>query len=186
MFRRSFHFLSRDYFVQPGDFAALTSTAVILEGLALYVVVAALCQVDTDVLRARAAHAGARRRRPRGDERRSAGGNPASQPRRHRGAARNLRSDCESRRRSRTTSLPDRTSRCAGWRHWASPSHRAERRLAWVAVGVPLIAAIYLTGSRSVIAAALVGLVVLGFIGYPPEDRGDSRRRDALPASRSW
>ena len=40
------HLVSRDYFVQPGDFAVLVSTAVILEGLALYVVVAALCQVD--------------------------------------------------------------------------------------------------------------------------------------------
>ncbi len=39
-------FVSRDYFFQPGDFQLLVSTAVILEGLALYVVFAALCQLD--------------------------------------------------------------------------------------------------------------------------------------------
>ena len=37
-------FLSRDYFFQPGDFWAMVSAAVILEGLALYVAVAALCR----------------------------------------------------------------------------------------------------------------------------------------------
>jgi O-antigen ligase len=42
----------------------------------------------------------------------------------------------------------------------ASPRHR----LAWVACGVPLVAGLYLTGSRSVIAAALGGLAVLMFI----------------------
>jgi hypothetical protein len=40
----------------------------------------------------------------------------------------------------------------------------SRHRLVWVATGVPLLAALYLTGSRSVIAAALGGLGILVFI----------------------
>ena len=39
-------FLTLDYFVRPGYFWFVVSAAVMLEGLALYVVVAALCRVD--------------------------------------------------------------------------------------------------------------------------------------------
>ena len=39
-------FMTRDYFTQPGDFWPLVAAAVILEGLALYVAAAALCRVN--------------------------------------------------------------------------------------------------------------------------------------------
>ena len=41
-----FQFASRDYFVQPGEFWLVVSTVAILQGLALFVVSAAWCQVD--------------------------------------------------------------------------------------------------------------------------------------------
>ena len=85
-----FQFLSRDYFVQPGDFAVLASSAVILEGLALCVVVAARCVADTAFFER------ALRMLALGGagvavmSAVAAGGNPASQPQRHRGVARNV------------------------------------------------------------------------------------------------
>ena len=42
----------------------------------------------------------------------------------------------------------------------------ARHRLAWVVASLPLLAALYLTGSRSVIAAALGGVVVFAFISF--------------------
>ncbi|MET0211356.1 MAG: O-antigen ligase family protein [Vicinamibacterales bacterium] len=157
------HFLSRDYFVQPGNFAALTSTAVILEGLALYVVVAALCQVDPTFFER------ALRMLTLG----GAGLAVLSVVRlgeillRNPGAIEALRATSVGLRIS--PQIPDYIA--AGsyfalcWLVALGVAIASRRsRLAWVVAGVPLILAIYLTGSRSVIAAALVGLVVLGFI----------------------
>ena len=157
------HFLSRDYFVQPGNFAALTSTAVLLEGLALYVVVAALCQVNATFFER------ALRMLTLG----GAGLAVMSVVRlgeillRNPNAIEALRATSVGLRIS--PQIPDYIAAGSYFALcWlvalgiaiASGRHR----LAWVAAGVPLVLAIYLTGSRSVIAAALVGLVVLGFI----------------------
>jgi len=44
--RAFLHFVRYDYFIEPGEFWDVVSMFVILEGLALYVIVAALCRVD--------------------------------------------------------------------------------------------------------------------------------------------
>jgi len=157
------HVLSRDYFVQPGDFWVLASTAVILEGLALYVVVAALCQVDATFF------GRALRMLTLG----GAGLAVLSAVRladillRNPGAIEALRATSVGLRIS--PQIPDYIA--AGsyfalcWLVALGIAMASPRsRLVWVAAGVPLIAALYLTGSRSVIAAAFVGLVVLVFI----------------------
>jgi O-antigen ligase len=156
-------FLSRDYFVQPGDFSVLVSTAVILEGLALYVVVAALCQVDATFFER------ALRMLTLG----GAGLAVMSVVRlgeillRNPGAIEDLRATSVGLRIS--PQIPDYIAAGSYFALcWlvalgiAMASRRS--RLVWMAAGVPLILAIYLTGSRSVIAATLVGLVVLGFL----------------------
>jgi O-antigen ligase len=154
------HFLSRDYFIQPGDFQLLASTAVILEGLALYVVFAARCQVDATFF-------------GRALRMLSLGGaglavlsgvrlaeillrNPA--------AIEALRATSSGLRIS--PQIPDYIA--AGsyfglcWLVTLGIGMASSRsRALWIAAGVPLLGALYLTGSRSVIAAALVGLVVL-------------------------
>ena len=158
-----FSFLSRDYFVQPDDFLVLASTAVILEGLALYVVVATLCQLDATFFER------ALRMLTLG----GAGLAVMSVVRlgeillRNPGAIEALRATSVGLRIS--PQIPDYIAAGSYFALcWlvamgiAIASRRS--RLAWVVAGVPLILAIYLTGSRSVIGAALVGLVVLGFI----------------------
>lgn len=155
-----FRFLSRNYFINPDEFWLVVSGAVILEGLALYVVVAALCRVDPTFFE-------------RGLRMLTLGGavlaitsavklaeiyigNP--------GAIEALRATPNGLRIS--PQIPDYIAAgsyfglcwvaslglaLAGGRH----------RIIWLIAGVPLIVALYLTGSRSVIAAALAGLVVL-------------------------
>ncbi len=156
------HFVSRDYFFQTGQFQLLVSTAIILEGLALYVVFAALCQVD-------ATFSGrALRMLALG----GAGLAVLSAVRladillRNPAAIEALRATSAGLRIS--PQIPDYIA--AGsyfglcWLVTLGIGLASPRsRLAWVAAGVPLLAALYLTGSRSVIAAALVGLVVLLF-----------------------
>ncbi|PYR93762.1 MAG: hypothetical protein DMF84_08095 [Acidobacteria bacterium] len=157
------HLVSRDYFVQPGDFAVLVSTAVILEGLALYVVVAALCQVDATFFERalRMLTAG------------GAGLAVMSAVRlaeillRNPGAIGAMRATSYGIRIS--PQIPDYIA--AGsyfalcWLVALGIAMAPSRsRLVWLAAGVPLMAALYLTGSRSVIAAALVGLVALVLI----------------------
>ena len=156
-------FVTRDYFFQRGDFLTVLSATVILEGLALYVAVAALCQVD-----------------PRFFERAlrmlTVGGAGLAMMSVVRLAEIRLRSpDVIEVLRATYAGLrisPQIPDYIAAGSYFAlcwlvalgiamaSP----RRRLAWVACGLPLVAGLYLTGSRSVIAAALGGLVVLVFI----------------------
>lgn len=157
------HFLSREYFVETGDFGALTSTAVILEGLGLYVVVAALCRVDATFFER------ALRMLVVG----GAGVAAMSVIRlaeillRNPGALEAMRATSAGLRIS--PQIPDYIA--AGsyfglcWVVAMGIAMAASgRRLVWVAVSVPLMAALYLTGSRSVLAAALAGLLALAFI----------------------
>ena len=159
------HFVSRDYFVQPGDFRVLASTAVILEGLALYVVVAALCQVNPTFFE----------RSLRMLALGGAGLALMSTVRlgeillRNPGAIEAMRATSIGLRIS--PQIPDYIAAGSYFALcWlvalgiAMASRRS--RLWWVAAGVPLIAALYLTGSRSVIAAALMGLVFLVFLVF--------------------
>lgn len=152
-------FVTRDYFVQPGDFFTLLSTVVILEGLALYVVVAALCQVDSSFFQRSlrmlalggaglAVMSGVR---------------VAEIHLRNPGAITALRAAGALRI---SPQIPDVIA--AGSYFvlcWLVATGLAigtsGRRWIWVAAGVPLLGALYLTGSRSVIAAALLGLVAL-------------------------
>ncbi|MDQ3489247.1 MAG: O-antigen ligase family protein [Acidobacteriota bacterium] len=209
-----FRFLSRNYFIQPDEFWLVISGAVILEGLALYVAVAALCRVDPTFFE-------------RGLRMLTLGGavlavtsavklaeiylgNP--------GAIETLRATPNGLRISpqipdfiaagsyfglcwvatlglavagfaghRQTQLPTSNSQLTTSKRRPSnnPAARLDRRglgvgdwllgvareagpglargagVIWLLAGVPLIVALYLTGSRSVIAAALAGLVVL-------------------------
>jgi O-antigen ligase len=156
------HFVSRDYFVQPGDFWVLVSTAAMLEGLALYVVVAALCQVD-------AAFFGRALRML------VVGGAGLAVMSAVRLAEIHLRNpDIIGALRAGgalriSPQIPDFIA--AGsyfalcWLVALGIAMAASRRrLVWVVAAAPLMAALYLAGSRSPIAAALVGLVVLVFI----------------------
>ncbi len=209
-----FRFLSRNYFIQPDEFWLVISGAVILEGLALYVAVAALCRVDPTFFE-------------RGLRMLTLGGaalavtsavklaeiylgNP--------GAIETLRATPNGLRISpqipdfiaagsyfglcwvatlglavagfaghRQSQLPTSYAELTTSKRRPSnnPAARVDRRglgvgdwllelareagpgvargagVIWLFAGVPLIVALYLTGSRSVIAAALAGLVVL-------------------------
>ena len=162
-FQALWQFVSRDYFVQPGDFLVLVSAAVILEGLALYVVCAALCQMD-DTFFERALHMLA------------VGGAGLALMSVVRLAEILLRNpDAIAMMRATSAGLrisPQIPDFIAAGSYfglcWLVALGLAigapRRRLVWVAAGVPLIAALYLTGSRSVIAAVLAGLVALAFI----------------------
>ncbi len=155
-----FLFLSRGYFTEPGDFWVLVSTLVLLEGLALYAAVRLLCRVDAaffeQALRVFALG--------------GAGVAVMSVVRlaeiqlRNPGAIAFLRTTTNGLRIS--PQIPDFIAAGSYFSLcWlitlglavASPV----RRLMWLAAGAPLIAALYLTGSRSVLAAAFAGLVVL-------------------------
>lgn len=153
-------FLVRDYFLQPGEFWLVVTTAVILQGLALYVAVAALCRMDPEFFgRAlRMLVIGA------------AGLGVLSVVRLAEILLRSpqmievLRATSDGLRIS--PQIPDYIAAgsyftlcwvvalgmaIASPRHWPL----------WVTAGVPMMAAFYLTGSRSVIAAALAGLAAL-------------------------
>lgn len=160
-----FHFATRDYFVQPGEFWLVVSTVAMLQGLALFVVSAACCRADPDFfLRAlRMLSVG------------GAGLAMMSIVRvveillRNPHALAEMRATYDGLRIS--PQIPD---------YIAAGSYfslcwlvslglaiaSARRRLVWVAVSVPLVAALYLTGSRSVVAAAVGGVVVLGLISF--------------------
>jgi O-antigen ligase len=153
-------FVTRDYFTQPGDFWPLVTAAVILEGLALYVVTAALCRVSAtfseQALRMLAVG--------------GAGLAMMSLVRlaevllRNPGAIEAMRQTATGVRIS--PQIPDyiaagsyfglcwivglALAMVSGW-----------SRSVWLVVSAVLMAGIYLTGSRSVIAAALAGLVPL-------------------------
>jgi len=155
-----FRFFSRNYFIHPDDFWLVVSGAVILEGLALYVVVAALCRLDPTFF-------------ARGLRMLALGGavlavtsavrlaeiylaNP--------GAIETLRNTPTGLRIS--PQIPDFIA--AGsyfglcWVATLGLAVASQRRgVVWLIASLPLIVALYLTGSRSVIAAALAGLVVL-------------------------
>jgi hypothetical protein len=153
-------FVTRDYFVDPGDFWQLVSTAVLLEGLALFVVAAALSRMDSTFVE-------------RGSRMMILGGagvaalsvvRLAEIVLRNPGAIATLRATSVGLRIS--PQIPDYIAAGSYFALcWivalgmavASP----RRRLAWLAAGLPLIAALYLTGSRSVIAAAFVGLIAM-------------------------
>jgi hypothetical protein len=152
-------FLTRNYFVQRGDFSELVSTGVILEGLALYVVVAALCQVDATFF-------------DRALRMLVVGGAGLAVMSVVRLAEILLRNPAaiQALRSGELRISPQIPDLIAAGSYFAlcwlvavgiAMSSRPRHRLAWVAAGVPLLAGLYLTGSRSVIAAPLVGLVVL-------------------------
>jgi hypothetical protein len=158
-----FQFARRDYFVQPGEFWLVVSTAAILQGLALFVVSAAWCQMDATFF-------------ARGLRMLTVGGAGLAMmsvvrltevllrdPR----ALAVMRATYDGLRIS--PQIPDFIA--AGsyfslcWLAALGLAITSARyRLAWVGVSLPLLAALYLTGSRSVIAAALGGVVVFAFI----------------------
>ena len=155
-----FRFLTRDYFVEPGDFAVLVTAMTILEGLALFVVSAAFCRVDQTffdrALRMLAAG--------------GAGVAVMSVVRlaeillRSPGALDVMRASAGGLRIS-----PQIGDYIAAGAYFALcwivtlgiAIHASKRRAGWILIGLPLIVALYLTGSRSVIGAALIGLTAL-------------------------
>ncbi len=159
--QRFVRFLTHDYFTAPGEFWVVVSTAVVLEGLALFVLVAALCRIRPAFFEqgARMLIVG------------SAGLGVMSLLRlgeillRNPDALAAARASVNGLRIS--PQIPDYIaagsyfSLCWLVSLGLSASSPPGRRIAWLAAGVPALAALYLTGSRSVIAAALAGLVFL-------------------------
>jgi O-antigen ligase len=156
-------FVSRDYFVVAGDFWELVSTAVLLQGLALYVAVAALSRQDEAFI------GGALRML-------AVGGAGLGVMSVHRLAEIYL-ANPERIEQLRATSIGLRISPqipdfIAAGSYFALcwlivlglAMDSPRRRVQWLAAGLPLIAALYLTGSRSVIAAALAGVIALVII----------------------
>jgi hypothetical protein len=156
-------FATRDYFVDPGNFLELIPTAALLEGLALYVVVAALCRADSSFFdrAVRILAIG------------GAGLAMLSLVRlaeiliRNPGAIETLRATSVGLRIS--PQIPDYIA--AGsyfalcWLTALGVTLALPRQaLFWLPVNMLLIAGLYLTGSRSVIGAAIVGLAVPAFI----------------------
>jgi uncharacterized membrane protein len=159
-FQALLHFVSHDYFVEPGDFWGLVSTAVILEGLGLYIAMAALCQVDETfferalrMLVAGGVGLGV-----------LSGVRLAEILLRNPGAIEAMRATSNGLRIS--PQIPDYIAAGSYFALcWVAALGialaRPGRRIVWLAASGPVIAALYLTGSRSVIAAAAVGLVAL-------------------------
>jgi hypothetical protein len=165
--------VTRDYFVAPGDFAVLVTTAVILEGLALYVLMKALCRIDSTffdralrMLVVGGAGLGVMSIVRLGEILLR---NPA--------AIQMLRETSVGLRIS--PQIPDYIAAGAYFSLcWVASLGIAladsRRRLVWLMVGAPLVAGLYLTGSRSVIGAAVAGLLVPGF--FVLRQRGKSVR----------
>lgn len=155
--RELFRYSSREYFVDAGMFGLLLSTAVILEGLALYAVAAALCRVDATffdrALRMLVVGGAAL-----GLMSAVRLGEIAFRP----GAIAALRASANGLRIS--PQIPDYIA--AGsyfglcWVAAMGLAIASRRRWPWAALGVPLIGALYLTGSRSVLFAVAAGLAV--------------------------
>jgi hypothetical protein len=158
-------FITRDYFVRPGEFWVVVSTVALLQGLALFVVSAAWCQVDSAFF-------------TRGVRMLTVGGAGLAtmsvvrvgeillrNPR----ALAEMRATYDGLRIS--PQIPDFIasgsyfSLC--WLAALGVAIASVRdRLRWVLLSLLPLAALYLTGSRSVIAAALGGTVVLAFISF--------------------
>jgi O-Antigen ligase len=160
-------FVSRDYFVRPGEFWLIVSTVAILQGLALYVVVAAWCQADTTFF-------------ARGLRMLTIGGAALAAMSivrlweillRNPYALEQLRKTYDGVRIS--PQIPDYIAAGSYFSLcWMAAlglliaSARYGQRLMWVVASALLIAGLYLTGSRSVIAAAVGGVVVLVFATF--------------------
>lgn len=154
-------FMTHDYFVQPGDFDFIVPAATLLEGLGLYVVAAALCRLDPlffarplraltiggaglammSVLRLLEIHL----RNPE--------------------IIRVLRANAGLRI---SPQIPDLIAAGAYFAMcWLVGLGIAvaerRQRVGWLLAGVPLLAGLYLTGSRSPLAAAFGGFVLLMF-----------------------
>jgi O-antigen ligase len=158
-----FRFLTRDYFVEPGNFAVLVTAATILEGLALYVVSAALCRADPTFF-------------DRALRMLAVGGAGLAMMSVVRLSEIILRSP-GALDAMRASSAGLRISPQIGdyiaagsyfaicWLATLGMAIEARRgRLLWMAAGAPGLVALYLTGSRSVIGATLIGLVALAII----------------------
>jgi O-antigen ligase len=162
-FESLFRVLPGEYLFHMGDFRPLVTMAMLLEGLALYVAVAALCRVDETFF-------------PRSLRMLVAGGAGLGLLSVVRFAEILLRNP---------EGLAVMRASAAGLRispqisdYIAAGSYFSlcwlvsvglalaapRRRVLWLAAGVPLLAALYLTGSRSVIAAALAGLGILAVV----------------------
>jgi hypothetical protein len=160
-----FQFVSRDYFVQPGEFWVVVSTVAILQGLALFVVTAACCEIDATFF-------------ARGVRMLTVGGAGVAMMSvvrlvevlvRDPHAIAVMRRTYDGLRIS--PQIPDFIAAGSYFSLcWLAALGLAiasvRHRLAWAAVSLPLLAGLYLTGSRSVIAAALGGLVVFAFISF--------------------
>lgn len=159
------HFLSRDYFVQPGEFWLIVSTVAILQGLALFVATEAWCRVEPAFFM-------------RGLRILTIGGAGLAMMsvvrvgeillRNPQGIAQ-MRATYDGLRIS--PQIPDFIAAGSYFSLcWLAALGlaiaSAGRRLAWLIVSLPLLAGLYLTGSRSVIAAAFGGIVVLGFLSF--------------------
>jgi O-antigen ligase len=156
-------FLVRDFFVSSGEFRLLVTASTLLEGLVLYVVVAAICRVDATFF------GKALRMLVLG----GAGLGVLSVVRlaevqlRNPAAIEFLRTTAAGLRIS--PQIPDYIAAGAYfvvcWLVALGLAITSPRRwLLWLAAGVPLVAAIFLTGSRSVIVAAATGLTVLAVL----------------------
>ncbi len=157
-------FARRDYFVQPGRFWLVVTTAVILEGLALYVIVAGLCRLERTFFdrSLRMLVIG------------GAGLAVMSVVRlaeillRNPGAIEALRAGPIGLRIS--PQIPDYIaagsyfSLCWVAAVGLAIGTSSWHRIVWAAVSLPLAAALYLTGSRSVVAAALAGFLALALV----------------------
>jgi hypothetical protein len=163
--RALFQFASHDYFVQPGEFWLVVSTVTILQGLALFVVSAAWCQIDRTFF-------------ARGLRMLTVGGAGLAMMSVVRLAEVLLR-DPRLVRVMRATydglrispQIPDFIAAGSYFSLcWLAALGlaiaSAKQRWAWVLASLPLLAGLYLTGSRSVIAAALGGVVVFAFISF--------------------
>ena len=154
-------FLTKSYFVRPGNFWFAVSAAVMLEGLALSIVVAALCRVDGTLFE-------------RALRMLSVGGAGLAVMSAVRLAEIHLRSPAAiAAMRATSAGLrisPQISDSIAAGSYFAvcwiaslglAVAAAGRMRILWLAAGAPLIVALYLTGSRSVILAALAGLVLL-------------------------
>jgi len=160
-----FHFAGHDYFVQPGEFWLIVSTVALLQGLALFAVTAAWCQLDPPFF-------------ARGLRMLTIGGAGLAMMSvvrlgeillRNPGGLAVMRATYDGLRIS--PQIPDFIA--AGsyfslcWLAAIGLAIAAARqRLGWGVASLPLLAGLYMTGSRSVIAAALGGVLVLAFISF--------------------